>query len=184
MVFDDVRNAADLTRHLPSSSNGRIIVTTQDQGIAELLRSTSLYIDHWDLGSGYAFFCNLLSKSIDRDARADIASAFSIAARLDGHALTTSHIAALLREEDLTVDRFIQMLQDERQVQPLKRQIDALWTCSIQYLKIHHPDSFALLGIMAFLMPDRIPDTLFSCQPTAGRALPVFLASNVSWVSS
>ncbi|KAK8013187.1 NB-ARC and TPR domain protein [Apiospora marii] len=149
------------------SGHGRAIITTRDRSLAFEPASFGLEVSSWDGQKGSEFLIFLLKRSIGRDTEAEENSALVLSQRLSGHALAIQHMAALIHDGEFSIQEFMNMyLKDPRRAHA-SNELTALWDFSFQALD---KESFALLGVIAILMPDGIPQQLFEHQN--GRRLP------------
>lgn len=161
IVYDNVNTAATIIPYWPASSRGRAIITTRNHSLAFEPASDGLEITSWDAQTGANFLLFLLKKNIGRDLDAEGTSAFTLSQRLSGHALALSHIAALIYEGELSIEKFMKMYLKNPHRAHATDALSALWDFSFRSLD---EDSLHLVGVLSYLMPDLITQDLFEVR--------------------
>lgn len=143
---------------MSTSSKGHALITTRNHLLAFEPATDGLEITSWDAQTGSQFLLYLLKKSIGEDLKAETTSALALSERLSGHALAISHMAGMIFEGNMSVQEFLVMYMKNPGRTHARDELAALWDLSFRSLR---PQSQALLGVLAFLMPDLIPLELF-----------------------
>lgn len=103
------------------------------------------------MGAQYLLF--LLKKAVGRDLTSESASARTLSEKLSGHALAISQMAGLIYDGEYSIQDFTTMYLDNPRSAHSMSEFSKLWDFTFQSLDM---DSFSLLGILSFLMPDEI----------------------------
>lgn len=83
--------------------------------------------------------------------------------RLSGHVLAISSIAAVIRLRSWTIEEFLERY--DRNPQRAENAVRTVWRLSFESL---NERSSKVLGVLAYVMPDSIPDELFESPTVAG----------------
>ncbi|KUJ22180.1 uncharacterized protein LY89DRAFT_778484 [Mollisia scopiformis] len=139
IVYDNAE-FADLIRDFwPLASRGQALITTRNPSLAFELA------DH-------------LTSDLKED---ELTSAQQLSQKLSGHALAISAMAGLIHSRALSITEFMNFYnQAPSHLHGISgnRSINALWALSFKSL---NPQSHTILGVMAFVEPDSIPQALF-----------------------
>lgn len=165
IVYDNVESMELLLKHWPSASRGQVLITSRHRSFALSPAGSGLEIGAWDADTGSRFLLHLLSADIAAGlTQGEAKSASELSEKLAGHALAISHMAGLIHQNDWSIAECVS-LYDE---QPAKihaaseiNSINALFNLSFKSLD---QDSLFLLGILSFLSPDGIPESIFDVQ--------------------
>jgi hypothetical protein len=117
------------------------------------------------MGAQYLLF--LLKRAIGRDLDSESASARTLAEKLSGHALAISQMAGLIYDGEYTIQDFTAMYLENPHSAHAMSEFAALWDFAFQSLD---KNSFSLLGILSFLMPDNIQPEIL--EPKNNQDLP------------
>lgn len=115
-------------------------------------------------------------------------AAEKLARQLSGHALAIRQMAALITSREISIQGFLQMYES-RQGQIHRKHnktregdyelfLDTVWLLSFQRAE-ESSTAFVMLGILAFLMPDAIPQELFDRGRRFGDYLHLSFCSDV-----
>ena len=146
----------------PTASRGQAIITTRNHNFVFYPSDGGLEITEWDTETGSRFLVHLLSTDIGNQLTEEEAqSAHELSSKLSGHALALSLMAGLIHSRSWSIEEFVEIYT--RQPQKVhgifgNKSIKALWDMSFQSL---NEKTRAILGVLAFLSPDRIPQALF-----------------------
>lgn len=168
LVFDNVEDVDLLMRYWPAASRGQAVITTRNHSLAFYPCDGGLEIKEWDTDTGSQFLLHLLSTDIGHQLTEDEAhSAQELARSLSGHALAISLMAGLIHRRSWSIKEFVELYK--RQPQKVhgifgNNSINALWDMSFRNL---NERSRAILGVLAFLTPDSIPQALFEPKDTS-----------------
>ncbi|KAF1961988.1 hypothetical protein CC80DRAFT_522601 [Byssothecium circinans] len=164
VVYDNVESADLLLPYWPSTSRGRAIITTRNHSLAFRPASAGIEVKSWDPKIGCEILLYLLRKDLGADLELEGESALELSKRLSGHALGISHMAGLIRRRSWSITEFMQYYTKNP-----KRlhgsELNAIWEFSFRDLVQKNPTSHTLLGILSYLMPDNIPQSLFALDP-------------------
>ena len=156
-----------LLPYWPAAGHGQAILTTRDHRFAFDIAQKGLEIESWDAKTGSQFLLHLLATNIgDQLSADDINSANQLSDKLSGHALAISHMAGLIHGRGWSIAEFIE--EYDQQPQMIhgisdNKSINALWNISFKTLDLQ---SRAILGVLSFVSPDSVPQSLF--QPNSG----------------
>lgn len=161
-MYDNAEDTNLLRFHWPLASRGQILITTRSPAIAFEIADNMIEMVSWDNDTGLRFLLHLLSTDLTAELKEDeITSAQQLAQKLSGHALTISAMAGLIHRQSLSITEFMDFYnQFPSQVHGISgnRSINTLWDISFHSLS---PQSHAVLGVMSFVDPDKIPQALF-----------------------
>ncbi|KAF2259245.1 NB-ARC and TPR domain protein [Lojkania enalia] len=171
IVYDNAEVADLIRAYWPLASRGQALVTTRNPSIAFELADRGMEVTSWDHETGLRFLLHLLSSEISTDLQEDEAeSAQQLSHKLCGHALAISTMAGLIHRRALSITEFTKFYeQHPSQMHGISgsRSINALWEISFRSL---NSPSHAILGVMSFIEPDNIPQSLF--EPDSRTDLP------------
>lgn len=157
LVYDNVPTLGVLAKYWPVAGRGHVIITTRNSSVAFHQASSAVEVTSWDVKMGSEFLMFLLQKEIDKDLKKEDISAQELSRRVSGHALGISHIAGLIHRRAWTISEFMRIyLNNPRRVHG--SEFEALWDFSFQSLD---QQARVFLGVLSFLMPDDIPQSLF-----------------------
>lgn len=160
VIYDNVESSNLLMPYWPKSSHGKVIITTRNHSLAVEPADSGLEIPSWSDEAGMEFLLFLLKNNIGKDLAAEKNSAYELSKILSGHALAISHMAGLITRRSWSIAAFMNIyLKDPSRAH--KNELDAIWDFSFHNLEDDHVDSFTILGIVSFLMPDNIPQEIF-----------------------
>ncbi|KAG8163347.1 hypothetical protein KVR01_006644 [Diaporthe batatas] len=159
-VYDNVSSADILQRFWPVSNHGCAIMTTRNPSLAFDHTNDSIEVTAWDPNMGSRFLIFLLKRQIGRDLDAEGVSALELSKRLDGHALGITHMAGLIQRRSWSISDFMKFyMKNPRRAHT--SELQSLWEFSFKSLD---KDSRSFLGVISFLMPDSIPQSLFELR--------------------
>ena len=157
----------------PYANRGRALITTRNRSLSWEPADQGIEIQSWNGEEGSRFLLHLLSGYISSDLNdRDIRSAQELSERLSGHALGLAQMAGLIHHRSLNIYDLLRMYKAHtREIHERgaagQPPIDALWRLAFQGLE---PESSALLGVLSFVSPDNIPQSLF--EPHDSGSLP------------
>jgi hypothetical protein len=173
VVYDNVESADILRPYWPSSTRGRVIITTRYDSLASDPASVGLEIPSWDSVTGSQFLLWLLQNHPNRELPSESGAAMALSERLGGHALAISHIAGLIQSSQLSIRDFMGKYLEDPRTAHEREEFTAIWELSFKSL---NDDSRWFLGVMAFLKPDAVPHEVFASLPDSKRQYPAGLA--------
>lgn len=113
--------------------------------------------------SGSKLLLELLRRNVVEDVkREEATSALELAQQLDGHSLAISCMAGLIRKQNWTIQEALAKYEkDQRILHRENRQnpLSTIWRLSFESLS---PGGVALLGILAYINPDSVPEKIFT----------------------
>ena len=184
MVFDNAEDIDLLLQYWPLASRGSVIATTRDHTLAFEPAQSGIEIESFETQTGSAFLLHLLSTdTIQELSSKEVESANDLSRKLSDHAPAISQMAGLVRRRSWSIEEF--MIIYEQNAQSLHKfskssnSLDTVWQLSFQSLDI--PTS-TLLGILAFLVPDSIPQSLFEIGATKLSKALKFYADRLEYV--
>ncbi|KAF2228145.1 hypothetical protein BDZ85DRAFT_12299 [Elsinoe ampelina] len=178
VVFDNARDVELVKLYWPLSGCGQVLVTTRNIEFEFHLTDYGMRLDNWDAAHGIKFLEHLLSPASGRRIPVhSIATenARKLAEKLEGHALAISLMAGMIHRRAWSVEEFFATYHD-RPDEVLNgifenKSIASLWNCTFESLTTN---SATLLGVMSFLQPDGVLQSLF--VPKGTRRMPDGLA--------
>ena len=160
----------DLIRdYWPSATSGQALITTRNRSFSFEIADGGLEVLTWDTETGSRFLLHLLSTHISEELQEeDVVSAHELSQKLSGHALAICHMAGLIHSRAWSVAEFKKVYDQ----QPSKMHgvsgntsINALWNFAFNSLD---KESKAVLGVLCFVAPDDIPQSLFELEDATG----------------
>ena len=110
----------------------------------------------------------LLQRDIATDVVSkELQSAKELSEKLDGHALAISQMTALIHRKLWSIATFLAMYEKNAQKIhhfPGYTSLGAVWQVSFEQLDLVNA---AILGVLAYIMPDSIPIALFKPEKSA-----------------
>jgi hypothetical protein len=171
LIFDNVESIDLLMTYWPTAFQGQAVITTRNHNFAFHPTDGGLEITEWDTEKGSEFLVHLLSTDLSNQLTEEEAhSAHELSLKLSGHALALSLMAGLIHRRSWSIDEFVKMYQRyPKKVHGIfgNNSINALWDMSFRSL---NKRTCAILGVLAFLSPDSIPQALF--EPKDPNAFP------------
>ncbi|KAH8729311.1 NB-ARC and TPR domain protein [Ilyonectria robusta] len=162
LVFDNVESFDLLMMYWPTATRGQVIITTRNHNLAFHPTHRGHEITEWDPETGSQFLVHLLSTEIGNQLTKEQAcGALELSRDVSGHALALSVMAGLIHRNSWSIKEFVQLYKKwTREFHSIsgKGSIDALWDLSFRSLGKR---TSAILGVLAFLSPDSIPQALF-----------------------
>ncbi|KAJ5710647.1 hypothetical protein N7488_004803 [Penicillium malachiteum] len=169
VIFDNAEDPEVLQLFWPESRGNRVLVTTIHPNLTFGLTHTEMEVPRFELKEACDFFQKLLRVN----PKANRASAEALVAKLDGLPLGINQMAALMRSQRMSVDKFLQnYLENEEYLHGqtktgamhsgYNKSINTVWDLSFQSLS---GDAKTLLGIMCLISPDSIPRELLVESP-------------------
>ena len=157
-MFDNAEDRDLLLEYWPLASSGCVLVTTRNYDLAFEPAGSGVEVLHFDAEHGSEFLLHLLTTDITKDLNnTEIQSARELSDRMSGHALAISHMAGLIHRRSWSVQEFLAIYNSNTR-RMHETSIDAVWRISFGSLD---SSASSLLGILSFLMPDCIPQSLF-----------------------
>lgn len=157
IVYDNISSADSLRPFWPASSRGHAIITTRNPSIAFDHASTTVEVPSWDAQTGSEFLLFLLKKEVGADVATEGISALELSKRLSGHALGLAHMAGLISRRSWSIAEFVSVYSKNSR-RAHDSELQTLWDFSFRSLEL---EARQLLGVLAFLMPDNIQQSLF-----------------------
>ena len=173
MIFDNVSDSAIWEDYWPVAQRGAILITTRQHALVSQPIDDGLEITEFDRDEGARLLLHFLG---DRQLNnEDYGSALDVSMRLGGHALAINQMAALIRARKISIPEFlilydIQPKRAHRERKPgwkyiaYQHALDTVWELSFQSLS---PSAARLLGIIAFLAPDSVHQSIFELSDEA-----------------
>ncbi|KAK8108100.1 acyl transferase/acyl hydrolase/lysophospholipase, partial [Apiospora kogelbergensis] len=149
IVFDNVDSSETLMPYWPVSDKGAVIVTTRKHNVARHLVGTAIAVETFSPEDGAEFLMSIL----DDESSSESQRTFMLSRSMK--------IEKFLRLYLQRPDRFHTQHKDGYSAFGYTMGIDTVWDISFNALS---GDSKTLLGICAFLSPDKILRSLFVAQ--------------------
>ena len=162
LVYDNAEDSDVLLKYWPVASPGWAIITTRNHALAFEPAQTGIDVLPFDIATGSKFLLSLLAKDIAEDVTAvESQSAIDLSEKLSGHALAISQMAGLIHKRSWSIKEFLAIYdRNTKRLHgtPGSTSLDAVW-----YLSFKDLDglSSAFLAVLAYIMPDSIPQALF-----------------------
>ena len=174
LVFDNAESADEIRSLLPTSGRGRIIITSRNQVWGSVAKTVRLAL--WPADDAVRYLST--RTGVDADA-----SAYDVAEALGYLPLALSQAAAYIEQTGCGFGGYLALLK-AHPAETLKlratssdaeKAIATIWEISFDRVSTANPAAIDLLGLFAFLSPDRIPRALLvehgdrlppSIQPT------------------
>ncbi|KAI4265420.1 MAG: hypothetical protein L6R38_009438 [Xanthoria sp. 2 TBL-2021] len=162
LIYDNIEDLETFWKFAPATSHGCAIVTTRHQIFADQIAEARSEVLHFDTESGSRFLLYLLSEEVAEDIEdRQSASAIELSERLNGHALAIHSVAGIIRLRSWTIEEFL--VQHSRNPKRAESRVKTVWQLSFASLG---DQSSKILGVLAYVMPDNIPDELFMSTKT------------------
>ena len=157
IIYDNAETTELLRDYWPlSGSNGKVLITTRNHLLGFDPADAGIEILPWDTETGSKFLLHLLAGHIGTDILAHEAqSAYSLAERLNGHALALSNMCGLIHRRSWSISELVEVYDKSKD---FKDGLETVWQLSFKNLQ---PDCAALLSAFSFCSPDSIPQFLF-----------------------
>lgn len=173
-MYDNAEDSDTLLKYWPVASLGWALITTRNRALGFQPAQKGLEILPFDVETGSSFLLSLLAKDIAADITSvESKSAMDLSEKLDGHALAIAQMAGLIHRRSWSIKEFLAIY--DRNTQRVHgtaegTSLDAVWQLSFKSLD---GVSSAFLAVLAYIMPDSIPQALF--EPVDKSAMPVSL---------
>ncbi|KAK0102761.1 hypothetical protein ONS95_006358 [Cadophora gregata] len=171
VIFDNVDSSDVLAPYWPRSSHhGRAIITTRNFSLAFNPAAFGLEVQPWDTEMGAKYLLFLLKRAVGQDLASETASALTLSQKISGHALALSQMAGMIHEGEYSIREWTAMYLEDPKRAHVNEPFSRLWHFAFRILEEKDKNSFSLLGILAFLMPDMIQPEIL--QPKSDLELP------------
>ncbi len=161
MIYDNAEDMDLLRAYWPTASRGQALITTRNRSFGSEIADGGLEVHTWDTETGSRFLLHLLSTDISEELKEDeIISAHELSQKLSGHALAISHMAGLIHKRSWSIAELMRIYdQHPSDMYGVSgnNSINALWDFAFKSLD---PQSRAILGVLCFVAPDNIPQSL------------------------
>ncbi|KAL0937493.1 tetratricopeptide repeat domain-containing protein [Colletotrichum truncatum] len=172
IIFDNVERADTLEDFWPKDAAGSVLVTCRDPLVKRsiYLRNTGIIVPELSLDEGVTLLLRLTSRDSDQY---DIKQAPEVVRTLGRYPLAIAQMAGVILARDLSFDEFLELYSEkserkemlgisEGQSASLRRYNQTLGTVwALDDLK----EGKALLEVISFLDPDKIPESLLEKNP-------------------
>ena len=174
MVMDNVEDVARIRNAWPVASHGAILVTSRNDIVSIDPAAGGMEIDVFSKDDGASFLMTMIGRG--NYSSSEIDAARRLSARLGGLALALATMASQLRLRRKSVGDFLIMYErHSRKLHLERRGFEAYYekslvTCWQTAFEFLDESASALLGVIAHVAPDLIPEALFKEQDSS--ALP------------
>ncbi len=162
MIYDNAEDIDLIRTYWPAASRGQALITTRNRSFGFEIADGGLEIHTWDTETGSRFLLHLLSTDISEDLKEDeVVSAHQLSEKLSGHALAISHMAGIIHRRAWSIPEFMRIYDrhpSEMHGISGNNSINALWDFAFKSLD---SQSRAILGVLCFVAPDDISQSLF-----------------------
>lgn len=164
-VFDNAEDFDLLRKAWPVADSGKVLVTSRNDIVCIDPSSGGMEIEVFDEDSG----SDLILQHVSRPSysNAEVLAARQLAKRLGGLALALVVMSSQIRLRKMTISAFVQLYEkhatklnsEVRGIESYyKLSLATCWKTAFDYLS---PNAKRLLGIIAHLGPDALPEDLF-----------------------
>ena len=167
LIFDNAEDASLLLPYWPLASRGRILITTRNYGLTFEPAQQGIEVYTFTPLAGSELLFHLLSHDVAQQISSmETQSAYKLSEKLSGHALAISQMAGLIHQRSWSIEDFVAVYEEHpkrlHSTSSFGRSIDTVWQLSFESLG---SEASALLGVLSFLVPDGVPQSLFEIQP-------------------
>ncbi|KAM7219457.1 hypothetical protein V8F06_005191 [Rhypophila decipiens] len=167
LVFNNLEDPKVVKDYWPSGcSHGSVIITSRNQKVRFLLADHGIEVPAFRPDSESEFLVHLLRAEVSADignAHTKIESARQLSEYLSGHALAISFMTHLISERSWTIGEFLgaheKTRRDIHRLQRGPASLTTIWHMSFDGLG---DQSAAVLGILACVNPDSVPEEIFT----------------------
>ncbi|KAM7186415.1 hypothetical protein V8F33_011808 [Rhypophila sp. PSN 637] len=167
LVFDNLEDPKIVKDYWPSGcSHGSVIITSRNQNLRFLLADQGIEVPPFGRESESEFAVHLLLAVVSADisnVHTEIESARELSEYLLGHAIAIGFMAGFSSERSWTIGEFLgaydKTIRDVHHLQRGPVSWTTIWHMSLDRLG---DQSAAVLGILAYLNPDSVPEEIFS----------------------
>ncbi|KAL8966937.1 MAG: hypothetical protein Q9183_003147 [Haloplaca sp. 2 TL-2023] len=166
--MDNVEDVARIRNAWPNASHGAILVTSRNDIVTIDPAAGGMEIESFPQGDGASFLMSLIGRQ--NYSREEKDAAYKLLARLGGLALALATMAAQIKLRCKSIVDFL-VMYEKNSSKPHKerRGIEAyyeksLGTCWQTAFGFLTEDAAAVMGIIALIAPDLIPEALFKEQ--------------------
>lgn len=164
LIFDNAEDGDVLLPYwLQACSNGSSLITSRNHNLMFDSAEDGVEIPAFSAESGSKLLLHVLRRNVVEDVeREEAKSALELARQLDGHPLAISCMAGLIRKRNWTIPEALDKYErDQRVLHRENRQnpLSTIWRLAFQSLT---SGAAALLGILAYINPDSVPEKIFT----------------------
>ncbi|OAA56072.1 Tetratricopeptide-like helical [Cordyceps fumosorosea ARSEF 2679] len=155
LVYDNAETFELLLKYWPVASQGSVTITSRNHSFAYEPAETGIEVLPFDRQSGLGFILHMLSLDIATGISSqDVQSSLQLSDKLSGHAFAISQMTGLIHRRSWSIAEFIAIYdRNTRQIHGMP---------GINSLDASLSQGCAnMLGIMCYLTPNSIPQTLF-----------------------
>jgi hypothetical protein len=151
-----------LREYWPIGGTGGVLVTTRNHTLSFEPCGAGIEISTFATHEGSVLLLHLLNRSHTSDSTE---SAFELSKRLSGHALAIYQMAGLIQSRAWSITDFVKMYdKNAKRVHHVSHgdtSLGTVWQLSFDSLD---QEAARVLGVLAFLEPDSIPQALFESE--------------------
>ena len=185
IIYDNVDDAGLLHENLPVGSSGSVLFTSRDPESQYSLTNQGCKVRSFDKNEGRDFLLNLLP-GVDVNNEAYVNSASEISDHLGGLPLGLKQVAGFLRKSGIGISDLSELLKDTEQDEQIfadtsgsaqlgyGHTLSNVWTISLSRLDL---ETRNFLGLLSFLDPDGIPETIMKSVQRSRSDLPTLFPS-------
>ena len=171
IIFDNADEQYNLTDYWPLQGGGSVLITSRDPLAKSFFTAQPSGIDLEPFNDEDG--ASLLMKMTHSDGKDPEHYAERIAQSLGGLPLAISQMAGVIRRQDLRLSEFIESYEDASEQAELHREKHLVGKSNYPYsvstvwaFESLSPATSMLLGTLAFLDPDAIPEHIFADIPS------------------
>lgn len=170
VIFDNAEDDKLLGAYYPNDEDGSIIVTTRKPNFGYDLTAMEVQVTPFKEDEGTEALLKMATWN--RSVPTDVEAAALMNKMLGGLPLGISQIAAIMRNKKIPIKRFLAIYEEDKarwhsenprggHHADYDQNISSVWNVSFKFLA-EHLDAKIALGILCFLSPDSIPQSLFN----------------------
>ena len=190
IVYDNVDDAGLLDEYIPAGFSGSVLITSRDPESQHGLAKQGCKVRSFDKNEGRDFLLNLLP-GVDVNNEAYVNSVSEITDHLGGLPLGLRQVAGFLRESGIGISDLSELLKDTKQNEQVfadtsgfarlgyGHTLSNVWTISLSKLDL---ETLNILGLLSFLDPDGIPETIMKSVQRLRPDLPTLFPSGPNTV--
>jgi tetratricopeptide (TPR) repeat protein len=159
LVFDNAQEPNQLSNFIPQAATGHVVITSRNPNWAAVAHTVDVSVLNRS---------ESVSLLLKRSCRDDQTAAGDLAEELGDLPLALAQAGAFVHEAGITLADYLQLFRTRRaelwnsEHQPLgyTHTVGTTWKLAMSRIEAESPDGAALLELMSYLAPDRIPQDL------------------------
>ncbi len=165
LIIDNADDLSLIKEHIPQRGPGSVLLTTRAHAVGALALSVEVEALGWV--EGMQFLLSRTQRNTSSDQEKD--DAMNVVMALEAFPLALDQAGAYIEETGCSFAEYLQLYRQHRQALLARRgkqasaypdSVATTWALSFEKVKQASPAAGALLQLLAFLAPDRIPEEL------------------------